>query len=93
MEEFRQQIVDRVVIRLVSFRQIKPDDCEMRNFVCMLSDSARRLLLKEVLERLDAKTQYGGRNLTYSAVIQSQARKAAKFLRREGRYSGFWQRW
>jgi len=93
MEEFRQQIVDRAVIKLVSYRQIKPIDCEMRNFVCMLNDSARRMLLGEVLKRLETKTQYMGRNMSYSSVILQQARRIASFLRKEKKYSGFWQGW
>ena len=93
MEEFRQQIVDKAVIKLISYRQIKPNECEMRNFVCMLGDSARKTLLKEVLERFENRTQYTGRNLTYSAIIQSQARKIAGFLRRESKYKSFWRRW
>jgi CRISPR-associated protein Cas1 len=93
MEEFRQQIVDKAVIKLISYKQIKPNECEIRNFVCMLEDSARKTLLKEILERFENRTQYAGRNLTYSAIIQSQARKIAGFLRQEGKYKGFWQRW
>jgi CRISPR-associated protein Cas1 len=93
MEEFRQQIVDRSVIKLVSYRQVKPDECEMKNFVCMLSDSARRVLLGEVLKRFEMKTQYMGRNMAYSTIILQQARRIASFLRGEGKYSGFWQGW
>lgn len=93
MEEFRQQIVDKAVIKLISYKQVKHNECELRNFVCMLEDSARRTLLGEILERLEKRTQYAGRNLTYSAIIQSQARKIARFLRQEGSYKGFWQRW
>jgi CRISPR-associated protein Cas1 len=93
MEEFRQQVVDRVVIRLISYSQIKPHECEIRNFICMLSDSARKLLLSEILKRLESKTQYVGRNLSFSSVILHQSRRIASFLRGEGRYSGFWQSW
>jgi len=93
MEEFRQQIVDRAVIKLVSYRQVKPGECEMKNFVCMLSDSARRVLLQEVLKRFEMKTQYMGRNMAYSTIILQQARRIASLLRGEGKYSGFWQGW
>jgi|Deesub1362B_J571_1020462.scaffolds.fasta_scaffold04679_3 CRISPR-associated protein Cas1 len=93
MEEFRQQVVDKAVIKLISYKQIKPDDCRIENFLCRLEDKARRTLLKEVLERLDSKTQYAGRNVTFSSIIQSQARRIARFIRGEVRYKGFWQRW
>ena len=93
MENFRQQIVDRVVLRLISYRQVKPEDGEIKNFVCNLNDRARKLLLAQILERLDSKTQYGGRNLTYSSIILLQARKIVSYLRNEGKYEGFFQRW
>ncbi|RLI78637.1 CRISPR-associated endonuclease Cas1 [Archaeoglobales archaeon] len=93
MEEFRQQIVDKAVIKLIGYKQIKPDDCRIENFICRLEDKARKTLLKEVLERLDSKTQYAGRNVTFSSIINSQARKIARFIRGEVRYKGFWQRW
>jgi len=93
IEEFRQQIVDKAVIKLISYKQIKHDECEFENFVCILKDKARKKLLKEVLERLEKKTQYAGRNITYSSIIHAQARRIAKFLRGKGKYEGFWQRW
>jgi len=93
MEEFRQQIVDRAVIKLISYGQVKARECEMKNFVCMLNDSARKTLLAEVLKRFETKTQHMGRNLSYSSIILQQARRIASFLRGEKKYSGFWQRW
>ncbi len=93
MEEFRQHIIDRAVIKLISYRQIKANECEMKNFVCSLNDSARRTLLGEVLKRFETKTQYIGRNLSYSLIILQQARKIASFLRGECKYSGFKQGW
>ena len=93
MEEFRQPIVDRAVIKLVSYKQVKVTECEMKNFICMLNDSARRTLLREVLKRFETKTQYMGRNMSYSQIILHQARRIASFLRKERKYSGFWQGW
>jgi CRISPR-associated protein Cas1 len=93
MENFRQQVVDRVVLRLISYKQIKSEDCEERNMVCQLSDNARRLLLASLLERLDSKTQYRGRNLAYSSIILLHARDVVAFLRGERRYEGFVQKW
>lgn len=93
MEVFRQQVVDRVVLRLIARRQIKPEDGEIRNFVCNLSDKARKTLISAILERLDSRTQYEGRNLTYSSVILLQARRIVSFLRGERKYQGLFQRW
>ncbi len=94
MEEFRQQVVDRRVIKLVTYGQVKADECELRNFVCRLGEGARRRLLNEILSGLESQTQHDGRNMSYSSVILSQARKIAGFVRGERRvYRGFWQGW
>lgn len=93
MECFRQHIVDRAVLKLIAFSQVKPEDCEFKNFTCQLKDGARRALLSEVLERLEDTTQYRGKNISMSSVILSQAREIAKFLRGEGSYAGFVQNW
>ncbi|MEM2086532.1 MAG: CRISPR-associated endonuclease Cas1 [Archaeoglobaceae archaeon] len=93
MECFRQQIVDRVVLKLISYSQIKPSDCENRNFVCHLNDNARKMLLSEILERFEERTQYKGKSISMSAVILSQAREIAGFLKGENEYAGFSQNW
>ncbi|MEM0503348.1 MAG: CRISPR-associated endonuclease Cas1 [Archaeoglobaceae archaeon] len=93
MECFRQHIVDRVVLKLISHSQIKPEDCTKKNFVCSLSDDARKLLLSEILRRLEEKTQYRGKNLTFSSVILAQAREIASFLIGKSDYVGFSQTW
>jgi|Deesub1362A_J573_1020465.scaffolds.fasta_scaffold00127_7 CRISPR-associated protein Cas1 len=92
MEEFRQPLIDRSVIKLLSYRQIKPDECEVKNY-CILKDSARKKLLNEIISRFESKTQYHGKNMAYSNIILWQARKIASFLRGESRYQGFTQRW
>lgn len=93
MECFRQVVVDRAVIKLVTHSQVKPEDCRLENFVCVLNEEARRKLLSEIIDRLEAKTQYKGKNLSISAVILSQAREVASFLRNEGTYEAFTQSW
>jgi CRISPR-associated protein Cas1 len=93
MECFRQVVVDRSVVKLVTQSQVKPQDCRFENFVCILNEEAKRKLLSEIIERLEAKTQYGGKNMSLSAVILNQAREIASFLRNEGAYEAFTQSW
>lgn len=93
MECFRQQVVDRVVLKLIAHSQIKPEDCVMKNFVCSLKDNARKMLLSEILGRLEEKTQYRGKNLSFSSVILAQAREIASFLIGKEDYVGFSQNW
>ena len=93
MECFRQPVVDRSVVKLVTQSQIKPDDCRFENFVCILNEDSKKRLLSEIFERLEAKTQYKGKNMSLSSVIRSQAREIASFLRNEGGYEAFTQNW
>lgn len=93
MECFRQVVVDRSVLKLVNQSQIKPDDCRIENFVCILNEEAKKKLISEVMEKLDTKTQYKGRNMSISAVILSQAREIASYLRGDGTYEAFTQKW
>lgn len=93
MECFRQQIVDRVVFKLITYSQVKPGDCVIKNFVCQLNDDSRKILLSEILNRLEEKTQYKGKSISMSSVILSQAREIAGFLKGENEYAGFSQNW
>ncbi|MDK2795301.1 MAG: CRISP-associated protein Cas1 [Archaeoglobaceae archaeon] len=93
MECFRQVVVDRSVLKLVTLSKVKPEDCRIENFVCMLKDEAKKKLISEVMEKLDTKTQYKGRNMSISAVILSQAREIASYLRGDGTYEAFTQKW
>jgi len=62
--------------------------------VCKLNDEARRILVKEVLEKFEKSIVIGNERITWSDLILSQARKIGKFLRGEiSRYEGFWLRW
>ncbi len=93
MECFRQQIVDRVVLKLIGHSQIKPEDCTTKNFVCNLKDNAKRLLLSEILKRLEENTQYRGKNISFSSAILAQAREISAFLNGKEDYVGFSQNW
>jgi len=93
MECFRQVVVDRAVVKLVTQSQVKPEDCRFENFICILNEEAKRKLLSEIIERLEAKTQYRGKNMSLSAVILNQAREIASFLRNEGAYEAYTQSW
>lgn len=93
MEEFRQQIVDKVVIRLVTRGQVQPEDFEREGDLCRMKQPARKLLLKEVLSKLEDYVRLGDRKIAWCNVILEQARNVARFLRGEIQYSGFYLRW
>lgn len=87
IEEFRQPIVDRVVLAMVNRGEpVRRDDGR-------LDDSTRRRLAAHVLARLDSKEPYRHRRHKLRAVISMQAQLAASAFRGESEYQGYVMRW
>lgn len=94
MEEFRQQVVDKSVLKIFSLGQVKPDEFTLENGVCKMADSARKLLLSELLNKLEDQIRYNDKNMKWTDLILGQARGIAQYLRGETKaYTGFWLRW
>jgi CRISPR-associated protein Cas1 len=93
MEEFRQQVVDKVVLRLVTWNQVNPDQFALKEGMCRMDKPVRVLLLKELLSRLEDYVRLESKKVAWCNVMLMQARKMAQFLRRKGSYSGFSLRW
>ena len=87
VEEFRQPVVDRVVIAMFS-KGFKVELEEDR-----LSAGTRKDLAERILERLEATDNYNGKRLKLSSIIQRQARSIATFVRGEGKYRPFVGGW
>jgi len=87
-EEFRAQVVDRVVIAMLTRGgQIKMDDDGR------LEVATKRELARRVLERLESTETATGKKLKLRAVIQVQARRIASYLRGENKYRPWVGRW
>ena len=88
IEEFRQEAVDRVVFGLAN-KRFKVGQEKDR-----LDKETRRKLAERVLEHLETGVRYEGKRVPLRAVIQSQARHVATFLRgdRDG-YTPFVASW
>lgn len=94
MEEFRQQLVDKTVFRLFTQKQVKPEQFSIENGICVMADKPRKLLLSELLSKLEDRVRYGDANIRWTDLILKKARDIAKFLRGESKlYKGFWLRW
>jgi len=94
MEEFRQQLVDKTVIALVTRDVVRPGSFEMVEGVCRMDDGVRRLVLKEVLGHFERYMRFGDEKRRWSDMILLQAREIGKFLRGESpKYEGFYLRW
>jgi len=89
IEEFRQVAVDRVVFGLVNRHYMVKQDEHGR-----LDAEVRRNFAEKILERLESQVPYEGKRHALRAVIQSQARHLATFLRGEREaYNPFLARW
>jgi CRISPR-associated protein Cas1 len=87
IEEFRQPIVDRAVIAVVT----KGTKLEMREG--LLVEETRRTVAAAVLERLEGEVGFRGRRYQLKSVIQIQARSVASFLRSGEAYRAFSFKW
>ena len=78
IEEFRQAVVDRVIIAYVNKGSPLTLGEDGR-----LTESVRRRLAEKVHERLESADLYEGKRQALRIILQSQARHAATFLRGE----------
>jgi len=89
IEEFRQQVVDRTVIGLVNKKVPLTLDKSGR-----LDRETRRTLADKILARLESPVRYEKKRHPLRAVLQSQARHLAVFLRGERKaYTPFVGSW
>lgn len=89
IEEFRQMVVDRVVLALLGRRGELRLDEDGR-----LDGPTRKLLVDKLFERLEGEEPYEGRRHRLRTIVQLQARHLATFVRRERpRYKAWVGRW
>ena len=86
LEEFRQPVVDRVVIGMVGKRMpitLREDG--------LLDDASRQAIAERVVERIeDGLERYEGKRRTLREIIQTQAHHLATYLRGDRpTYTGF----
>lgn len=75
VEEFRQPVVDRVVISYVNLGQdIKIADG-------LLDSETRKGIGEKILERLESPERFDGKKFKIRSIIQMQARNLASFMR------------
>lgn len=94
MEEFRQQLVDKTVIALVSRKEVTLADFGFEEGACRMNDRVRKLLLKTVLGRFEEQLRYRDEKRRWTDTILLQARDVAAYLRGDKpSYEGFSLRW
>lgn len=88
VEEFRQPVVDRVVIAHVNLGEnisMMADG--------MLDAETRKSIGAKVLERLESTESVKGKQYQVRSIIQMQARSLARFLKKGGGYKPFTFKW
>jgi len=76
IEEFRQMVVDRLVIGLAA-RQFNIAQADNG----LLADDVRKTYAEKVLAHLDSTTRYMGKRYPLRFIVQNQARRLAAYLR------------
>ena len=81
MEEFRQQVVDRTIIGLVTKNMVKPEEVFVENEKeKRLGKEVVKKLLEGFQDRLDTPVMFNGRKASIKNFIYSQAREIVRFL-------------
>ena len=87
VEEFRQPVVDRIVVAFTNLAQpVGMNDG-------MLDEGTKKAFSQKILERLAARESFQGQQYQVRSIIQMQARSLVSFLRGKGAYRPFSFRW
>lgn len=89
MEEFRQPIVDRVVLTQIVQRQVREEYFERREDMCYMSEEVRHRFLDALYSRFEDEYTFGGEKLEFLDIIFEQAKLFAKAIGNNERYEGF----
>ena len=89
MEEFRQQIVDKSVLKLINLGQINKDDFEIKKDFVFIGEDCRKLLVKTILDKLNNEVTFDGIKKTYCDFIEIESRNIVDYLLYEKQYKTF----
>ncbi|MBD3351619.1 MAG: CRISPR-associated endonuclease Cas1 [Candidatus Lokiarchaeota archaeon] len=95
IEEFRQPVIDRVILRLIGSGEIKNTDFRKEGAFIKLSDIARYKYINAIFKELETKVQkIDGKKLVLQQIIVHQARKFVRYLQgRESEYTTYCFNW
>ena len=96
MEEFRQQLVDRTLVGLITKNVIKPIEILAAEAVeegRVLSKEVIKVLLASFQERLDIEVMFNGQKGSLKSFIHLQPRCVVRFLLKEAEYVPFCLGW
>ena len=91
IEEFRQQIVDKTVFKLINTNQINETNIDKRNNSLKLE--SRKLLAGEIMAKIHSDLTFENEKVTYANIIENQTKKLVKSLLNNNDYTGFYLNW
>lgn len=89
MEEFRQPIVDRVVMTQITQKQVHAEDFDRKEEMCYLREGIKRKFLEALYHRFDDAYTYRGERLPFLDIIFEQAKLLARAIGNEEQFEGF----
>lgn len=90
IEQFRQPVIDRVVITLALQGQMSSGDTDSRGY---LSSEAKRRIVVSVYARLDDERNIGGHRTTFRDAIMENVKSFAAAIKTGTSYSPFQWTW
>jgi CRISP-associated protein Cas1 len=89
MEEFRQPIVDRVVVTLLVRKMVDLTDFIISEGVCRMNQKTKTTFLDLLFRRFNESYFYEGKTYEFQDIITIQARRLAYAICSDGAYRGF----
>lgn len=92
IEEFRQPVVDRAVLSLLS-RGFKPSTEQLEDGAILLNKTTKEHLREAVFKKLDSREKFRGKEQLLKTIIQLQARALGTFFKDRKPYEAFVGSW
>lgn len=89
IEEFRQPVVDKVVLTMIGRKQVCENDYVLQDKACLMNDYFKKKFANEIFMRLESKTKYENRKETFEKIIMKQALKFRAFIFDSSEYLPF----
>ncbi|MHA1265548.1 MAG: CRISPR-associated endonuclease Cas1 [Candidatus Helarchaeota archaeon] len=95
IEEFRQAVVDALILKLFVRRMITASDFVEEGGRILFGEKGKKIFYKELFEKIRYGRDYSeGKSFTYEQLILKQARRLARyFLEKEKEYKPFLLKW
>lgn len=89
IEEFRQPVVDRVILTLISRKQVSPSDFKSGDNGCMMNGYFKKQFADAVLTRLESEYTCEKRKMSFYEIIELQAEKMERAVFENEPYKPF----